>query len=423
MSPRSRRLAAAAAVIVVSTGAIGAGLLRHEPTASPPAIDTLAASVERGQYLATISNCATCHTTKDGQPFAGGVRFQTPFGVLYSTNITMDEATGIGRWSFEDFHASMRHGVRPDGTQLYPAFPYPSFAKLTDSDIASLYLYMKTIEAVSAPARENDLDFPYNLRVGLRAWNRLFHDASAYVGDPARPAEWNRGAYLVQGPAHCGACHSPRNLLGAERNELALSGGTFHDAVDKHKYRQWSAVNLTSASAGLGAWSIDEIVSYLKEGESARAVVHGPMTEVVMNSTRHLDDADVRAIATYLKELPALESGSGKTPDEKQLKAGEVVYTVHCGTCHLPTGLGDEVMGVTLAGNAIVQADDPSSLINVVLYGPRLPPPPFISDRTRMKPFGKRLSDEDIANLTTYVRASFGNQAGAVTAAQVKRQR
>lgn len=423
MSPRSRRLVATAAVIVLSTGAIGAGLLRPGPAPSPPDIGTLDASAERGQYLATVSNCRTCHTTGDGEPFAGGVRFQTPFGVLYSTNITTDNATGIGAWSFQDFHASMKHGVRPDGTHLYPAFPYPSFAKLTDTDIASIWLYMQTIEPVSASARENDLGFPYNLRFGLRAWNRLFHDTDTYVEDPARSAEWNRGAYLVQGPAHCGACHTPRNLLGAERDERALSGGTFHDEVAPHKVRQWSAVNLTPSNAGLGQWSTDEIVSYLKEGESARAVVHGPMTEVVMNSTRHLEDADVRAIATYLKEMPALAGSTGRKADKEQLKAGEVTYTVHCGTCHLPTGLGDEVMGVTLAGNAIVQADDPSSLINVVLYGPRLPPPPFISDRTRMKPFGKRLSDEDIANLTTYVRASFGNQAGAVTAEQVKRQR
>ncbi|HMN46759.1 MAG TPA: cytochrome c [Povalibacter sp.] len=423
MSPPARRLAAAAAVIVLCTGVIGAGLLRPGPAASPPDIATLDASPERGAYLATASNCRTCHTTNDGQPFAGGVRFQTPFGVLYSTNVTMDEATGIGRWSFEDFYASMKHGVRPDGTQLYPAFPYPSFAKLTDADIASLYLYMKTVEPVNAPARENELDFPYNLRSGLRAWNRLFHDPGAFVADPARSPEWNRGAYLVQGPVHCGACHSPRNFLGAEREELALTGGTFIDRVSEGKYRQWSAVNLTSAKRGLAAWSLDEIVAYLKDGESARAVVHGPMTEVVMNSTRHLEDTDVRAIATYLKELPALDASSGKNADHEQLAAGEVAYTVHCGTCHLPTGLGDEVMGVTLAGNAIVQANDPASLINVVLYGPHLPPPPFVSDRTRMKPFGKRLSDEDIANLTTYLRASFGNDAGVVTAAQVKRQR
>ena len=388
-----------------------------------PGIETLDASAEQGAYLATLGNCKTCHTSKDGAPYAGGLRFESAFGTLYSTNITADEATGIGRWSFDDFYQSMKRGVRPDGTHLYPAFPYPSFAKLSDADIASLYLYMKTIEPVPAAAKANDLDFPYNLRFALRAWNKLFHTPDAYVTDEAHSAEWNRGAYLVQGVTHCGACHTPRNWLGAERSDLALAGGQIYDEVSPNKYRPWSAVNLTPAKTGLGSWTEQHIVEYLKEGECEHAVVHGPMTEVVVNSTRHFEAADVRAMAHYLKQLPAAADDPPPKPSEKQLAAGAITYTVHCGTCHLPTGLGDEVMGVTLVGNAIVQSPDPSSLINVVLYGPRLPPPPFISDRTRMKPFGKRLSDEDIANLATYVRASFGNQAAPVTPEQVNRQR
>jgi mono/diheme cytochrome c family protein len=422
-SPKSRRYAAAAAVLALFACVFGAYLFWPERAPAPPAIDSLDASVERGRYLATLGNCKTCHTAPGGQPFAGGVRFETSFGVLYSTNITADEATGVGSWSFQDFYHSMKRGVRPDGAQLYPAFPYPSFARLTDADIASIYLYMKTIEPAAAPARANDLNFPYNLRFGLRAWNKLFHKPVAYVDDPAQSAEWNRGAYLVQGITHCGACHSPRNFLGAEKGDLALSGGTFLDEVSPGKYRQWSAVNLTPAKTGLGAWSTESIASYMQQGECEHAVVHGPMTDVIMNSTRYLEDTDARAIARYLKEIPAAGEHSGRKASREQLAAGEIAYTVHCGTCHLPTGLGDEVMGVTLAGNAIVQAADPSSLLNVILYGPRLPPPPFVSDRTRMKPFGKRLSDEDIANLATYVRASFGNQAGRVTADQVKRQR
>lgn len=423
MSRRSRGYIAIAVAVLIALVAVGGYLLWPEPTAMPPKLDALDASVEKGEYLATLGNCQTCHTAKNGKPFAGGVRFESAFGTLYSTNITADPETGIGGWSFEDFYRSMKHGVRPDGTHLYPAFPYASFAKLSDADIASIYLFVKTIAPVHAGAPQNDLDFPYNIRAGVRAWNKLFHTPSAYVDDPAQSPEWNRGAYLVQGIAHCGACHTPRNFLGAERNELALNGGTIYDEVRPGKYREWFAVNLTPAKTGLATWSEASLVTYLQRGESAHAVVHGPMTEVVVNSTRHLSDADAHAIAQYLKNLPATDEGSRKVASKEQLAAGEIAYTVHCGTCHLPTGLGDEVMGVTLAGNAIVQAAEPSSLINVVLYGPRLPPPPFISERTRMKPFGKRLSDEDIANLTTYVRASFGNQAGAVTADEVKRQR
>jgi mono/diheme cytochrome c family protein len=421
--PKSRRYAVAAAVVLTLLACVGTYFFWPETAPAAPAIGKLDASAERGRYLATIGNCQTCHTVQGGKPFSGGVRFQSDFGVLYSTNITADTQTGIGRWSFDDFYHAMKRGVRPDGTHLYPAFPYTSFAKLTDADIASIFLYMKTIEPAAAPAKANDLKFPYNLRFALRAWNKLFHTPDAFVDDPAHSAEWNRGAYLVQGAAHCGACHTPRNFLGAERSDLALSGGTVYDEVSPGKYREWFAVNLTPAKSGLAAWSADNIATYLKRGESERAVVHGPMTEVVINSTHHLEDADVRAIASYLKELPVAGDHSGHAANEEQLAAGEVAYTVHCGTCHLPTGLGDATLGVTLAGNAIVQAADPASLLNVILYAPRLPPPPFVSDRTRMKPFGKRLSDEDIANLTTYVRSNFGNQAGRVTADQVKQQR
>jgi mono/diheme cytochrome c family protein len=414
---------AIAAITAVAALACAAYLFRPQPVPAAPSVSSPASSLEQGRYLAAIGNCRTCHTASGGKAFAGGVKFDTPFGVLYSTNITADRETGIGNWSFEDFYHAMKGGVRPDGTHLYPAFPYTSFAKLTDADIASLYWFVKTIEPAHAADKPNNLKFPYNLRFGLRAWNKLFHDSSVYVTEPARSAEWNRGAYLVQGIGHCGACHTPRNLLGAERNDVALNGGVLNDEVRPGKYREWSAVNLTSAKTGLGGWSAASIAEYLQKGECERAVVHGPMTEVVMNSTRHLRDADARAIATYLKELPASSPSTAPRANSQQLNAGEITYTDHCGTCHLPTGLGDEVLGVTLAGNAIVQAADPSSLINVILYGPHLPPPPFVADRTRMKSFGKRLSDEDIANLATYVRASFGNQAGPVSIHQVAGQR
>jgi mono/diheme cytochrome c family protein len=392
------------------------------PTPSP-GLRHLDASAEKGRYLATIGNCVSCHTTQGGQPFAGGVGFHTPFGVIYSTNITADIATGIGSWSFDDFYQAMKRGVRPDGTRLYPAFPYPSFAKLADSDIASIFLYVKSLRPVRAPARPNELKFPYNLRFTVALWDRWFLSSDTYAYDSTQTSEWNRGAYLVAGLGHCGECHTPRNALGAERSGLAFTGGDLSDEVRPGKFRHWSAVNLTPAKTGLARWSAADIATYLKTGENAYAIVQGPMDEVVMNSTRYLSDADARAIAAYLKTIPANTSGVDPVPSPEQLAAGERTYTVQCGTCHLPTGSGDEVLGVTLAGSAIVQASEPASFINVILYGPHVPPPPFVVDRTRMKAFGKRLSDQDVANLATYVRASFGNHAGPVTAELVSRQR
>ena len=398
--------------------------LKHSGTSPVPApIDQLDASADAGRYLARIANCATCHTAEGGQPYAGGREFRTPFGTLYSTNITSDNETGIGGWSFQDFHDAMKHGERPDGTQLYPAFPYTAFARLTDSDIASLYLYMRTIEPVSNTGKPNALHFPYSVRPLMRFWKALFHDGDTYEPDRTRSAMWNRGAYLVEGPGHCGACHTPRNFLGAEREDLALTGGSIIDKVGAGKFREWSSANLTPAKVGLSRWSESDIAAYLKTGKNVHTVVQGPMNEVVMDSTSHLDDADLQAIASYLKGIPANAQASGREPDEAGKETGEVLYTVHCGTCHLPTGEGDEILGVPLAGNPIVQAANPSSLINIILYGPQLPPPPFVVDRTLMKMHGKRLSDADIASIASYIRTSFGNEAGAVTPEQVKRQR
>lgn len=412
------------AAIVILCGAVLSGfVLQRDDVADPAPLTQYAASVEQGRYLALIGNCASCHTAPGGKPYAGGVEFQTPFGTLYSTNITADVETGIGSWSFTDFYHAMKRGIRPDGVHLYPAFPYPAYARLTDADIASLYLYINTLAPQNVQARPNALHFPYSVRPLLYAWKALFHDPAVYEPDATRSASWNRGAYLTQGLGHCGACHTPRNFLGAEIQDLALTGGVYLDRVKTGKFRAWSGVNLTPHHTGLAQWTEDDIAAYLQSGQSRHAVVHGPMNEVVMNSTRHLSDVDASAMAAYLKGVPAQHQGDVIAADQSTLDAGEIVYTVHCGSCHLPTGLGDEVLGVALAGSAIVQAANPSSLLNVILYGPHLPAPPFVVNRTQMKMFGKRLSDEDIASVATYVRASFGNTAGPVTPEQVYAQR
>lgn len=391
---------------------------------APPPLASLDASAEQGKYLATAGNCASCHTAEGKAPYSGGVRFETPFGTLYSTNITPDSATGIGDWGFEDFYRAMKQGIRPDGNHLYPAFPYTSFAKMTEEDIASLYLHLQTVAPVTRTNQTNDMNFPFDQRPLLAFWKSAFHDTASHQPDPAQSETWNRGAYLVDAVAHCGACHSPRNGLGVEQKDQALTGGIYMDKVSRGGYRHWSAVNLTPAQTGLGAWSEEDFVSYFKTGQNRHTTVHGPMSKVVVKSTHYLEEEDLRAVATYLKGIPAkAREVDAPDPDDPRLAAGKLAYTVHCGSCHLPTGLGDKILGVPLAGNSIVQAPDPHTLINVILYGPDLPPQPFQSDRSRMKMFGKRLSDDDIANVATYVRASFGNNADPVTSEMVRAQR
>ena len=409
------------ALLLVVAGA--AWVFRPLPLAAAPALAGLDADAARGEYLATIGNCSSCHS-RPGQPaFTGGVAFKTDFGTIYSTNITSDVQQGIGGWSFADFYAAMKHGQRPDGTHLYPAFPYSYFARLSDDDIAALYAFTRSIPAAQAPQRANRMAFPFGERRLMHFWNRLFHDPAPLRADPARSAAFNRGAYLVEGPAHCGACHAPRNLLGGQAADAPLTGGTHYDNVLTGEHHLWSAPNLTPSPQGLGGWDRAQLLRYLATGVNDHVVVDGPMNEVVMNATRHLTPADAGAIATYLMEQEPAGGRRWWPLNGSNYDLGETVYTVHCGTCHLPDGKGDATLGVSLAGNPVVQAEDPASLINVILYGPQLPGPPFSVNRTTMPPYGKRLSDEDVAAVATYLRQSFGNAAGSVSEEDVRAQR
>jgi mono/diheme cytochrome c family protein len=382
------------------------------------------ALIERGKYLALAGNCAACHTAADGAQLAGGVAFATPFGSIYSTNITPDPQNGIGKWTAQQFQQALREGVRPDGEHLYPVFPYTSFTKVTDQDAAALFAYLKSVPAADAKPPENGLSFPYSQRSLLFFWKKLFFTAGAYKPDAAKSAQWNRGAYLVEGLAHCSACHSPRNFLGAESSAMAMTGGVYTDKVPGDALHTWSAPNLTSVSTGLAGWSVEDIVAYLKTGTNPYVTTFGPMNEVITKSTAHLGDADLHAMATYLKGLPANPGDLGSAPPAAVLSAGSTVYDVQCGTCHLPTGLGGPDSGPRLAGSLVVQASDPSSLINIILYGAALPEQATRpKDWKIMEAFGDKLGDEDIAALASYLRSSWGNRAGAVTAAQVAKQR
>jgi mono/diheme cytochrome c family protein len=407
----------------VAVLALAAGVT---PLATGAAPESPEAILARGQYLATAGNCISCHTRAGGQRFAGGLAFATPFGTIYSTNITPDPDTGIGKWSEQDFSRALREGLRPNGEHLYPAFPYTAFTRLSDADVAALYAYFKSVTPVKASDMKSELRFPFNQRWALGMWNALFFGKGPFERDKTRSGEWNRGAYLVQGLGHCGACHSSRNFLGAESSTAPLSGGEYTDKVAGGALHVWSTPNLTSAPVGLRSWSVEELAAYLKTGRNSFVDTFGPMDEVIMNSTQHLTEADVRAIAVYLKSLPVDKSGGTAEPvGSDMLQTGETVYNIHCGPCHLPTGLGgqDESAGARLVGSPVVQAPNPASLINVILYGPQPPVPPLPKRWKVMEGFGDKLADEEIAALATYLRNTWGNSADPVTADQVARQR
>lgn len=406
-----------AGVVVLSSPASAASLSRVE----------VSELEQRGEYLAAAGNCVSCHTNGDDSPFAGGLEFETPFGTIYSTNITSDPETGIGQWSLEDLANAMRHGEAPDGKHLYPVFPYTSFAKVSDEDIAAIHAYLKTIAPVKFTPPENDLSFPYSQRWTLGLWKAMYFDDSPFEPQPEQTAQWNRGAYLVEGLGHCSMCHTPRNFIGANDDDLAMTGGSYMTRVEG-KLSAWSAPNLTSADVGLAMWSVDDITDYLKLGVSHRAGVFGPMNEVVVNSTRHLSREDVRAMAVYLKSLPANFQDSGESATADVLRAGSIQYDIHCGSCHLPTGEGSPEQGPPLIGSPVVLDVDPASLINITLYGaqtPHISPSDEWASRAwiRMDSFDNILDDEQVAAVLSFIRATWGHEAGAVTPEQVAEQR
>jgi mono/diheme cytochrome c family protein len=402
-----------------SAGVDGGG---SAPPIPAPAPETL---VERGRYLTLAGNCVSCHTAPGGKLFAGGLAFGTPFGKIFSTNISPDPQTGIGAWTDPQFRRALREGIRPDGVHLYPVFPYTAFTKITDADASALFAYLKTVPPQRFAAPPNDLSFPFTQRWLIGPWNSMFLDQGAYRADSGKTTEWNRGAYLVEALAHCSACHSPRNVMGAERSDKFMTGGVLTDEVPGGDRRPWSTPNLTSAASGLGAWPIAEIVAYLKTGKNSFVTTFGPMNEVIMNSTRHLTDADVRSMAVYLKDLAPNEADDAAAPVPQTLRLGAILYNVYCGTCHLPSGLGSEESAARLAaGSLVVRTRNPASLINVILYGPQLPSPPVPNNRWKaMEAFGDRLSDEDVAALASFVMNAWNNKAGAVTVQQVAQQR
>jgi mono/diheme cytochrome c family protein len=386
------------------------------PDASGPAANTL---IARGKYLATAGNCVTCHSRGGAVPFSGGLPFETPFGTIYSSNITPDPEVGIGSWTSADFTRAMRYGVAPNGRHLFPVFPYIAFTKVADDDVTAIYAYLQTIRPSKYSPPSNGLFF--DQRWAISVWNELYFTPGRFTADASKSSEWNRGAYLVEGLGHCGSCHTPRNFLMAEKSSHAFAGGRLRAGVSGEQIGTWSAANLTSARDGLAAWSVDDLVKYLSTGVSRRGGTFGPMNEVVMNSTMQLTREDVRAIAVYLKGLPNLEI-AGDTPPA-QAKPGEAVYTEHCESCHLASGRGGMFGGPPLAGSAVVQTEDPATLINVILYGPAVPSPVSLGGWETMKPYKDVLSNAEVASVSNYIRGTWSNRGRPISADDVRLQR
>ncbi|WP_144147227.1 cytochrome c [Paraburkholderia sp. BCC1884] len=388
--------------------------------------------IKRGEYLAKAGDCAACHTVAPGKPFTGGLKMITPMGAIYSTNITPDPDVGIGRYSEEDFRRAMREGVARDGRNLYPAMPYPSYAKVNDDDMRALYAYfMKGVASVKQPNRESDIKWPLNMRWPLKFWNMVFLDKGAYQNKPEHDVAWNRGAYLIQGLGHCGSCHTPRGVAFQEKaldesGRAYLSGGP----VDN-----WFASNLTGDhNAGLGRWSDADIGQFLKTGANQHASAFGSMTSVINNSTQSMTDADVGAIARYLKSLPAQGGAGGPaySYDPKATRvslarpannAGSRVYTTYCMHCHGVDGRGFAPMLAPLADNPNVLEKTPLSLINVTLNGTEDIVLGGVPAPYPMPKYAPVLNDQQIADVLTFIRAGWNNGAPAVDAAEVAKLR
>lgn len=390
------------------TLAIGASTLAFGPATAADQADR----VIRGQYQAVLGDCAGCHTRPGGKPLAGGLPLETPFGALIPPNITPDRETGIGNWNEADFHNMMRTGVGHDGVRLYPAMPYPAYTKMSDQDISDLWAYLTTVEPVSNKVEANQLPFPLNIRLSMAGWNLLNFSEGAFTPDASKSAEWNRGAYIVQGPGHCGTCHTSKSLLGADKDSVFLQGASLQG---------WFAPDITgNAQSGIGKWSEADLVEYLKTGVNAHSIASGPMAEAVENSTSQMTDPDLKAVAVYLKSLESGAAGAQVAkPDQARMVTGEAIYKDNCSACHGGDGAGAGVLFPPLAGNSIVAQGSSETLARLVLAGSQAAHTDHAPTTPAMPSLGWRLSDQQIADVLTYVRNSWSNTAPAVAAGDV----
>ena len=384
----------ASAGLALAQSAPASAVAQAPTTAPAPA----ATKVQQGEYLARAGDCISCHSVPGGQPFAGGLRLNTPFGYLLSPNITPDKETGIGDWSADDFARAVQRGVNVRGHYLYPAMPFDFYTKASRDDIDAIFAYLKTVAPVRNQVEVNHLSFPFDIRASMVAWRELYFNEGPYKPDPKQSASWNRGAFLVEGFGHCSDCHSPRNLLGGIEQAKDQTGAV----VDG-----WFAMNLTSNIAtGLGSWSVADIANYLKTGVlPGKTTALGPMQQVVQNSTSYLTDADRTAIAEYLKSLPPNSSlfTGRKGPDPTRV-AGAKLYIDRCSGCHQDKGVGITGVIPPLAGNPVRVAPDPADVIKLILGGAAAH-----GQMIAMPGFSNQITNQDVADIANYVRTSWGN--------------
>jgi mono/diheme cytochrome c family protein len=374
-----------------------------------------AAQLRRGQYLVAAGDCMSCHLRDGGEPLAGGLGLKTPFGVIYSPNITSDKDSGIGNWTADQFYHAMHDGIDDEGKNLYPAFPYPWFRLVSREDSDAILAFLKTTPAVSYTPPKNHLMFPLGFRFMVKGWNLLYLNSHDFKADPTQSPEWNRGAYLVNGLGHCGGCHTPKSALGADKSGRDFQGGTLDN---------WVAPDLTANDrTGLGAWSIDDVTEYLRTGRNAHAGAGGAMADVITYSTSLMSDADRNAMAIYLKSQVASPTVANAPPDPGAMRRGAAIYSDACASCHLEDGVGQPRYFPPLGPNAMLQQADPIGLEHLILAGGRIGTSPTRPSPMTMPSFAWKLTDQEVADVSTFIRNSWGNQAAAVSVSDVRAAR
>jgi mono/diheme cytochrome c family protein len=374
--------------------------------------------IERGRYLTIVGDCAACHTLPgSGYALAGGRAIETPFGVILAPNITPDPATGIGAWTDEEFIGALTKGTGRNGTHLYPAMPYTYYTKVTRDDALAIRAYLDTVPAVQNSVVANQLPFPLNIRAAMKVWNQLYFKPGTFQPDPDKSEAWNRGAYLAEGLGHCGLCHTPKTILGGDRTSERLRG---------YSLQGWFAADITNdLRRGLGSWSVDDIANYLKTGHSQTSVGTGLMAETIGQSTSHMSEADLKAIATYLKDQPGQSSAQAEpvAAGQSAMTIGAKIYIDECSGCHGADGKGSPGLFPPIERSALVQQTDPTSLLHVVLRGARSVATDGAPTGAAMPQFAWLLKDDEVAVVLTYVRNSWGNAAPAVSAGEAGRAR
>lgn len=419
-------LATAAPAIAMPTSA--ASLSDDLPSDFSDALDaSTREQVLRGRYVARLGDCVACHTQDKRKPMAGGLALETPFGKLYSTNITPDRQTGIGQYSFAQFDRVMREGVTADGRHLYPAMPYPSYAKMSEEDMRALYVYlMQAVTPLALPNRPLEMSFPFNQRWGMALWNMAFLQAGPFRPDPAQSAQWNRGAYIVQGPGHCGACHTPRGI-GMQEKTMSESGSNGPLFLSGETVENWRALDLR------GRWQPADVAGLLRTGSNRFGTVAGNMVDVVQHSTQYMSDEDLLAIGTYLASLPSparqrppqatAAPVAAAIPADLYLSRGGLGYVQFCATCHRSDGNGVQGLFPPLAGNPTLQSNEPASLIHIMLTGWRAART-HAQPKAMSMPAFSALSDGEIAEILNFARTSWGGRQQAdISERQVARLR